>query len=326
MMCLHLPGSQAERDKVTDDFAGFFNFVEGRKNFNTKVGVLERYSQAVRMHMVLNPGSICAFTIHKDLLDNIELELLRGYIAGTHEANGMPSERSQPTLALPNVPRAGDRHVLPPPRPSSASTFRSPTSPVALPPAVVVPSPLRKDLRAPESAPLPCTALSVAYPVILHAPVPPARSPSGSSLPPRTTTSASLGKLRASKFVMCSTLAGAPIPRAQMFTAASYAAKLTTALKAAGLDTFERVYTPVLWQAWERGLDAAGCLEEFSDVPIGICDGFRIGATSKILKTYTPPNHKSSAEHSNTVYAILLQKLLPTTILARLPESNVNSC
>ncbi|KII84692.1 hypothetical protein PLICRDRAFT_79497, partial [Plicaturopsis crispa FD-325 SS-3] len=86
-----------------------------------------------------------------------------------------------------------------------------------------------------------------------------------------------------------------------MFTAAPYAANLTTALKAVGLDTFERVYTPVLWQAWERGLDAAGCLEEFSDVPIGICDGFRIGATSKIFKTYTPPNHKSSAEHSNTV-------------------------
>lgn len=63
------------------------------------------------------------------------------------------------------------------------------------------------------------------------------------------------------------------------------------------------IVTPLRWQAWEGELAAAGCLEEFADVPMGIRDGFRLGVQSSVKVTHTPPNHKSATDHPEVVEA-----------------------
>lgn len=63
------------------------------------------------------------------------------------------------------------------------------------------------------------------------------------------------------------------------------------------------IITPLRWQAWEAELRAAGCLEEFADVPIGIREGFRLGTKSSVQFTHTPPNHKSATDHPEVVDA-----------------------
>ncbi|KAL1944125.1 hypothetical protein VTO73DRAFT_3310 [Trametes versicolor] len=51
---------------------------------------------------------------------------------------------------------------------------------------------------------------------------------------------------------------------------------------------------PLRWDAWRDELEAAGCLEQFADLPVGLRDGFPLGVSSSVLSTFTPRNHKSS--------------------------------
>ncbi|KAL6307528.1 hypothetical protein BKA93DRAFT_727521 [Sparassis latifolia] len=67
-----------------------------------------------------------------------------------------------------------------------------------------------------------------------------------------------------------------------------------TALRPAIQSEFSPIITPLHWDAWHDELQAANCLDEFGDVPIGICDGFRIDVTSHLTVSYFSPNHKSA--------------------------------
>jgi hypothetical protein len=61
------------------------------------------------------------------------------------------------------------------------------------------------------------------------------------------------------------------------------------------------IITPLRWDRWRDRLLAAGWLVEFADVPIGLHDGFRIGVSSQITSTFSPPNHKSAFVNSDFI-------------------------
>jgi hypothetical protein len=61
------------------------------------------------------------------------------------------------------------------------------------------------------------------------------------------------------------------------------------------------IVTPLKWSRWQDLLSAAGAIHEFSDIPIGLRDGFRIGVSSHITDTFSPPNHKSALDNSDFV-------------------------
>ena len=61
------------------------------------------------------------------------------------------------------------------------------------------------------------------------------------------------------------------------------------------------VVTPLRWQRWESELAAAGCLSEFSDVPLGIREGFRVGTSSNLCVSYQPRNHKSARDNPSII-------------------------
>ncbi|KZT06939.1 uncharacterized protein LAESUDRAFT_625545, partial [Laetiporus sulphureus 93-53] len=52
---------------------------------------------------------------------------------------------------------------------------------------------------------------------------------------------------------------------------------------------------------WLEELTAAGCLGDFSDVSIGIRDGFCLGVSSRLTSTYISRNHKSASDHPEAV-------------------------
>jgi hypothetical protein len=61
------------------------------------------------------------------------------------------------------------------------------------------------------------------------------------------------------------------------------------------------IVTPLIHERWTELLTAAGCLEEFADVPKGIRDGFRLGAAPTLSHTFIPKNHKSALDHPSVV-------------------------
>lgn len=61
------------------------------------------------------------------------------------------------------------------------------------------------------------------------------------------------------------------------------------------------IVTPLRWEVWQAELQAAGCLVEFADIPIGIRDGFRIGVSSAIHVSYIPRNHKSACDNPDAI-------------------------
>lgn len=62
------------------------------------------------------------------------------------------------------------------------------------------------------------------------------------------------------------------------------------------LDHYFPIVTPLIPEKWHDLLEEAGCLEELSDVPLGIAYGFRAGVNIPILQSYIPPNHSSATE------------------------------
>ncbi|CAK5270747.1 unnamed protein product [Mycena citricolor] len=72
---------------------------------------------------------------------------------------------------------------------------------------------------------------------------------------------------------------------------------------------FLPVVTPLLPDRWDRALMDAGVHDTFRDVPIGLRDGFNMGITSSISRTYTPKNHYSAVAQANTVTKYIQNEL-----------------
>lgn len=70
-------------------------------------------------------------------------------------------------------------------------------------------------------------------------------------------------------------------------------AEVTTMPKPVNLHVF-KTRTPLLPQAWWQALQHLHLLNEFSDIPIGIANGFHTGVNSIISRTFIPHNHSSA--------------------------------
>lgn len=55
-----------------------------------------------------------------------------------------------------------------------------------------------------------------------------------------------------------------------------------------------KVVTPLSWKVWQAELQELGLLTIFSDVPTGLRYGFATGVSSRINKSFIPPNHASA--------------------------------
>lgn len=72
---------------------------------------------------------------------------------------------------------------------------------------------------------------------------------------------------------------------------------------------FFPVVTPLCWQKWETALIEAGALNEFSDVPVGIRNGFGLGYSEPLTSSYIPPNHSSTTNNSDVVRAYITKEI-----------------
>jgi hypothetical protein len=54
------------------------------------------------------------------------------------------------------------------------------------------------------------------------------------------------------------------------------------------------IVTPLLHERWSKALLEAGLLDEYHDLPKGICFGFRSGLKNTITSSYIPPNARSA--------------------------------
>jgi hypothetical protein len=76
------------------------------------------------------------------------------------------------------------------------------------------------------------------------------------------------------------------------------------------------IVTPLLWEKWQDALTVAGVLDDFKDIPYGLCFSFHISICDALLATFTPPNHPSSVEHSSII--LVMRSLLGVFLLATL--------
>lgn len=67
--------------------------------------------------------------------------------------------------------------------------------------------------------------------------------------------------------------------------------------RTAHLSNLFPIVTPLLPDKWEAALKAANLYHLFSDVPVGLREGFHMGIHSTVSETYTPPNHTSATAH-----------------------------
>jgi len=85
------------------------------------------------------------------------------------------------------------------------------------------------------------------------------------------------------------------------------------------------VVTPLCWEKWESILDEAGALEEYSDVPIGIRDGFRLGYSEPLTSSYIPPNHSSATNNPDVVRAYIAKEIAAGRYSTGLPAKDLTS-
>ena len=69
------------------------------------------------------------------------------------------------------------------------------------------------------------------------------------------------------------------------------------------------IVTPLRPKRWEQHLKRAGILEEFSDVPIGIRDGWQLGYNEPLISTFTPPNHTSALQNPDIVRTYIAREI-----------------
>lgn len=55
-----------------------------------------------------------------------------------------------------------------------------------------------------------------------------------------------------------------------------------------------KIVTPLLADTWDRALTDCSLLDQFSDVPLGLCNGFKTGVSSSLMTHFIPDNHKSA--------------------------------
>ena len=70
------------------------------------------------------------------------------------------------------------------------------------------------------------------------------------------------------------------------------------------------IITPLRSKRWEEYLRQADLLEIFSDVPIGIRDGWRLGYDEPLNSTFSPPNHASAVLHADAVRAYISKETM----------------
>lgn len=71
-------------------------------------------------------------------------------------------------------------------------------------------------------------------------------------------------------------------------------------LAAADLHVF-KTPTPLLHNAWSSLLTQLHILDDFSDIPMGLKNGFKTGITSTITSTYIPDNHASALRNPQVI-------------------------
>jgi hypothetical protein len=76
-----------------------------------------------------------------------------------------------------------------------------------------------------------------------------------------------------------------------------------TRLKLAHLNGFLPVVTPFRWDKWHELLLEAGVLDEFSDIPLGIRYGWRLGVSDSfpLTSSFIPDNHQSAVDHPDFI-------------------------
>jgi len=122
--------------------------------------------------------------------------------------------------------------------------------------------------------------------------------------PPSSLTQTALGKqLRMSRFASISMRGAVQSPTAPASMSVPTVV-LPTQLNLAISNGFLSIVTPFLWDKWKNLLGEAGALEQFVDVPKGICFGWKIGVSLGYVQSYsfTPNNHHSSIEHLNFIH------------------------
>lgn len=101
-------------------------------------------------------------------------------------------------------------------------------------------------------------------------------------------------------------------PAVSVSTSAHCAATTTPCLSTpvSPIEAILPIRTPLKWQAWHLALSHALLLHEFSDVPTGIREGFRLGPSTTLQRTFIQPNHKSTFSNPTAVSAHIQSELL----------------
>jgi hypothetical protein len=71
---------------------------------------------------------------------------------------------------------------------------------------------------------------------------------------------------------------------------------------------------PLIPDAWERLLQEAGAQPAFSDVPVGLHSGFRLGVSSLLLTTPISHNHSSAWDNLEVINTQITSKLAVTDL------------
>jgi hypothetical protein len=91
-------------------------------------------------------------------------------------------------------------------------------------------------------------------------------------------------------------------PPAPTATPALSAATSPMDLRDVGLDDIFPIVTKLKAEAWELALEDAGILDEFSDIPLGLREGFCCGLECfSLAGSFIPPNHYTSQEDENFI-------------------------
>jgi hypothetical protein len=70
-----------------------------------------------------------------------------------------------------------------------------------------------------------------------------------------------------------------------------------------------KIVTPLVTSTWYSILKELDMLQQFQDIPIGLTQGFRLGASRCLTYTFTPPNHSSALNQPDIVDAHISSEL-----------------
>jgi hypothetical protein len=70
-----------------------------------------------------------------------------------------------------------------------------------------------------------------------------------------------------------------------------------------------KIVTLLIAPAWQAMLEKLDIFQQFQDIPTGLTQGFRLGASHLLTHTFTPPNHSSALDQPDIVDAHILSEL-----------------